>query len=433
MVYDYQRFIDDGYIIFNEKIVDVGVMKDYKPLEGYQEINCHHHLIIPGLVSGHTHLYSTFARGMSVPFNPNSFLDILKQLWWKMDYFLDKKMIYSSALMGGIDQLRNGTTSLIDHHASYLVKGSLNQIYDALVETLGLRCVLAFETSDRFSIDEAIEENMNFINQPRQDASGLFGMHASMSLSDESLKAIEERLNGSGIHIHVAESLLDEDECVKRYGMRVVERLDKFHLINKSALLVHCTHISEEEMDIIKARGATIAINPTSNLNNAVGISKVRQFLNKGIPVIVGNDGLIQSQPLEYMNTYYLSHLNNQSPTGFTLDEVKQLLVHTYAYINARLGTQLGSFIKGAEADILLIPYKPFTPVNKDNVFGHVFFGVFPSFHPKMVFAKGKRLVNNYELVDDYKEAYLHANIQAKKLWKKIEKEGENLEFNNKF
>lgn len=433
IIYDYKNFINDGYIIFDQKIIDIGHMNEYIKNETYQEIDCHQHIVIPGLISGHTHLYSTFARGMNVPFNPDDFMGILKQLWWKMDHFLDKDMIFSSALMGGIDQLKNGTTTLIDHHASYLVKGSLDTIYHALVEKLGLRCVLAFETSDRFSLKDAIQENVDFIRHKHQDASGLFGMHASLSLSDKSLELIEKEIQGAGIHIHVAESLLDEETCLRDYGMRVVERLDKYHLINDQSLLVHCTHINEKEMDIIKARGATIAVNPTSNLNNAVGISKVRQFLEKGIRVIVGNDGLIQSQPLEYMNTYYLSHLKNQSPTGFSLDEVKALMINTYAYTNDQLGVQLGNFEKGAEADILVLPYKAYTPLNKENVFGHLFFGLFPNFHPKMVYLKGKCLINNYQLVNDYEKDYNEALKLANQLWRQIEKEGENIEFKNKF
>jgi putative selenium metabolism protein SsnA len=431
-IYDYRLFIDNGYIIFDDHIVDVGMMSDYIKPKECKEIDCHQQIILPGIVSGHTHLYSTFARGMNVPFNPDNFLDILHQLWWKMDHFLDKDMIYYSALMGGIDQLKNGTTTLIDHHASQFIKGSLSTIHKALVEDLNLRCILAFETSDRFSIEEAIEENLDFINGKYKDSAGLFGLHASISLSDDSLMRIKQKLNGQGIHIHVAESIMDEEQCMARYGMRVVQRLEHFGLINDQSLLVHCTHINEEEMDIIKKYGATIAINPTSNLNNAVGISKVKQFLNKGIPVIVGNDGLIQSQPIEYLNTYYLSHLDNHSPVGFSLEDVKQLIINTYDYANKQLKTRLGVFEKGAEADLLICPYQPFTPMTKDNVFGHIFFGLFPQFHPKRIFVKGQLVIEDYEFSCKDKEMVQKAINEAKKLWNLIEKEGENLEFKNR-
>lgn len=430
-IYDYKNYIESGYIIFDKKIIEIGEMTNYKKLN-YQEIDCQDRLVLPSFVTGHTHFYSTFARGMSLNFNPNNFLEILKQMWWKVDHFLTLEMIYYSALMGSVDQLLNGTTTFIDHHASYQVLGSLTQIKNALNDKLKVRGVLAFETSDRFNIADCIEENTDFIkNNHSSFCSGLFGMHASLSLSDESLKRISEKLNGKGIHIHVAESLMDEEECQKKYGMTVIERLDKFNLINEKSLLVHCTHINELEMDIIKARNSTIAVNVTSNLNNAVGISQVKQFLKKGIRVISGNDGLIQSQAIEYLNIYYLGHLKNASPIGFSLADLLAIINYTYEYANNLLGTNLGSFKIGSEADILVVDYKPYTLVNEENIFSHIFFGVFPNLRPAYTFVDGSMLIENYKLNIDLLSDYQEALSQANKLWEIIKKEGNNLEFKN--
>jgi len=430
-IYDYHQYIDDGYIIFNERIIDIGTMENFHDIQGSIHIDCRHHLIIPGFVSGHTHLYLTLARGMDLPFDPKNFMDILTQRWWKMDHFLDHKLVYTSALMGGIDQLQHGTTTFIDHHASGMIQGSLDMIYRALVEELDLPCVLCLETSDRFNIENSIKENIDFMNRHPRDASGLFGLHASLSLSNETLEKVSRVLMGRGIHIHVAESQMDEIECVNRYGMRVVERLEHFGLINNNALLAHCTHINADEMAIIKKHDATIVINPTSNLNNAVGITQVRQFLEMGIRVIVGNDGLIPSQPLEYLNAYYLSHLYNNSAIGLSLEEVRQLMINTYEYANKQLQTSLGRFDKGADADLLVVSYQPFSPINHENIFSHLFFGVFPGFRPKHIFAKGKMVMDAFGLLIDKEEMYEEATKQAHQLWMRIKKEGENLEFTN--
>lgn len=432
-IYDYHQYIESAYIIFDEKIVDIGSMDDFKNKSYDQCIDCQGKLVIPGFVTGHTHLYSTFARGLALPFHPNHFLDILKQMWWKIDHFLDLDMIYYSALMGGIDQLKHGTTSLIDHHASGQIKGALHTIYKALNEDLKLKSVLAFETSDRFDLQEAIDENMTYMNKKLPKSRGLFGMHASLSLSDESLKRIKATKGDAGIHIHVAESLLDEERCIEQHGMRVVERLDRFGLINDKALLVHCTHIDEKEMDIIKDRKATIAINPTSNLNNAVGISKVKAFLDKGIRVILGNDGLLQSQAFDYLNTYYLGHLKTQSPIGFTLDDLKKIMVNTYAFASEILGVELGPIHVGAQADLLVIDYKPYTPINDKNAFGHLFFGVFPGLLPEDVFANGYHLIDQYKLKHVKETWFEQANLQSRRLWQMIEKEGDQIEFRDTF
>lgn len=430
-LYDYKSYWDSSYLIFDKQIKKIGKMSEYDNL-GYIEIDCKNKIILPSFITGHTHFYSSFARGMSINFNPQNFLDILEQLWWKVDHFLDLDMIYYSALMGALDQILSGTTTFIDHHASYQIKGSLDKIKEALNTKLKVRGVLAFETSDRFDIVESVKENINFsLQNKNQYINGLFGMHASLSLSDESLSYIAKNIGDLGIHIHVGESLMDEEESIKKYGLRVIERLDKFGLINNKSLLVHCTHINELEMDIIKKRGATIAVNVTSNLNNAVGISKIKTFLNKGIRVISGNDGLIQSQAIEYLNIYYLSHLQTESITGFTLDDLLIIINNTYEYANSLLNTNLGCFKAGNEADLIITDYSPYTKLDEENVFSHVFFGVYPNLKPSYVFVNGEMLVKDYQINLDLEEDYKKALSQANKLWEIIKKEGKNLEFKN--
>ncbi len=430
-LYDYKSYLDSSYLLFDKKIQEIGKMSEYKN-SGYTEIDCKNKIVLPSFITGHTHFYSSFARGMNISFRPNNFLEILEQLWWKVDHFLDLDMIYYSALMGALDQVLLGTTTFIDHHASYQVKGSLTKIKEALNDKLKVRGVLAFETSDRFDIVESVKENLDFSRLNNSSfISGLFGMHASLSLSDETLAYIAKNIGDLGIHIHVAESLMDEEESLKKYGLSVVERLDKFGLINKTSLLVHCTHINELEMDIIKKRGATIAVNVTSNLNNAVGISKIKAFLDKNIPVISGNDGLIQSQAIEYMNIYYLSHLKTNSITGFSLDDLLKIINNTYDYANSLLHTKLGYFEIGNEADLIITDYSPYTKLNGENVFSHVFFGVYPSLKPSFVFANGEMLVKDYQLTLDVEKDYEKALSQANTLWEIIQKEGKNLEFKN--
>lgn len=428
-IYDYQNYLENGFIVFDKLIHSTGSMVDYVN-KGYEEIDCSGKLIIPGFVSGHTHLYSTFARGMNIDFNPKNFLEILEQLWWKLDHFLDKELIYNSSLMGALEQLSFGTTTLIDHHASAYIEGSLDLIKKALIDDLNLRAVMAFEISDRFNVEKAISENLNYINNNHNHStSGLMGLHASLSLSAESLEKIAKALNNQSIHIHVAESIMDEEDCEKKYGMRVLERLEKYHLLNDKALLVHCTHINELEMDIIKKYHATIAVNVTSNLNNAVGISQIKKFLDKGIRVISGNDGLIPSQAIEYLNIFYLGHLKQKSPIGFSLDDLRKIILNTYEYTNKLLGTNLGKIEKGSEADLLAVNFNPYTPVNKDNIFGHLFYGVYPGFKPEMVFANGKLLMKDYQFINDYSKLYAAARLEAQRLWDIIKKEGNEIEF----
>src|ERR1041384_3744074 len=107
-------------------------------------------LIMPGMVCGHTHLYSALARGMPAPPRvPANFKEILELVWWRLDRALDEETIYWSAIAGGLDAIRFGTTTLIDHHASpSCIENSLGILREALSE-LGLRSVLCYEVTDR--------------------------------------------------------------------------------------------------------------------------------------------------------------------------------------------------------------------------------------------------------------------------------------------
>src|SRR5258708_39436684 len=102
-----------------------------------------------GLVCGHHHLYSSLARGMpSPPKAPATFLDILEQIWWRLDAALDSEMIRWSAMLGAAEALLSGTTAIVDHHESpNATEGSLSLIADACAE-VGVRVNTAYGVSD---------------------------------------------------------------------------------------------------------------------------------------------------------------------------------------------------------------------------------------------------------------------------------------------
>lgn len=429
-VYDYYDYSDNAYIVYDEEIIEVGPMSKFDKNKYKTYTDCENALVLPGFVCSHTHLYSAFARGMSIPFNPKSFKDVLKQMWWKLDHFLDLDMLYYSAISSGLEQIKKGSTCLIDHHAGNQILGSLNQIKKALNNDLGMRSILAFETSDRYDSQKAIEENATYIkNNNTEFTSGLFGLHASFTLSDDTLRGVRKNLKGAGIHIHVAESIKDEEDSMKKYGKTVVERLRDFRLLNEDSILVHCTNVSEKELNIIKHIDCYVAVNTTSNMNNAVGLPNIKRMNELGIKMMIGNDGLIQSMPIEYLNAYYSAHLSTKNPVGFSIDSIKKMITNSYDFVSKQLNINLGRIKKGYKADLIVVPYREFTPLDKSNVFGHLFFGLFPGLLPQDVIINGKTIIKNYKASIFLENKSTEAKSQAKKLWDVIKKEGNNLKF----
>lgn len=228
----------------------------------------------PGLVCGHHHLYSALARGMPAPpRTPTSFLEILEQIWWRLDVALDLEMLRWSAMLGALEALESGTTAIVDHHESpSAIEGSLDTIAEACGE-VGVRVVCCYGVTDRHGPDGArrgLEENERFL---RAGGRGMVGVHAAFTCSDPTLEAaagLAAEL-GVGVHVHVAEG--DVDAAADG-------RLAP--LVRPDWLVVHGVHLDAP-------LPATLAHNPRSNMNNAVGYARPRSWPGR---VVLGTDGI---------------------------------------------------------------------------------------------------------------------------------------------
>ncbi len=421
MIYDYEKFYKNGYLVFDREIIEVGEMENYKEIKNAEEYDLKGKLLMPGFINSHMHIYSAFARGMIVPFNPKTFSDILKQLWWKLDAVLDEEAVYYSGLVSGVELLKNGVTTVIDHHASgEIIKGSLNTLKKAVTDEIGLRGIYCFETSDRFDVNSAIEENLEFMEKTSEKHAGMFGLHASLSLSDETLKKVGEVLDGKPIHIHVAESSEDEEDSMKKWGMRVIERLEKHGLLTKNSILAHCVHVNESEIDIMKKHEIFVAMNVTSNMNNSVGLPNYNKFKKAGIKVLIGNDGLGFNITRDYLNFFFSQKLVGGSPTSVGIEDLFNAIKNGYKLASELLNVKLGKIEKGYKADFVVLNYTPYTPVDETNVAGHIVFGVYDKPEITDVLIDGEFLVRNGELKVDYENIYKKAEQVAQKVWKKL-------------
>jgi cytosine/adenosine deaminase-related metal-dependent hydrolase len=401
-IYDYVNYIECGYVLFDKQIIKVGPMSQYKPSSDVEVIDFEGDLLIPGFVCNHAHIYSIFARGLALPFNPKNFQEILDQMWWKLDSKLTNELTYYSGIAASYEFLLNGVTTVIDHHASGEIIGSLTNLSKAVSGVANMRGLYCFETSDRYNVDECLKENISFAKENKTDkVRGLFGMHASMSLSDETLMKISKENKDIPLHVHVAESKMDEDDSYSRSGVNIIERFNKFNLIKPHSLIVHGVHLSENELKLLKDKDVVMVVNTTSNMNNAVGLPCVKSYLDNGLPVMVGNDGLSSNMASEYMNVLYTSHLINEEPTKLNLGDVLNMIKTSYKYISDTFGIKLGEIKEGYEADLLRVKYTPFTKMDASNAFGHLFYGTFPNFKPRDVLIGGDYQVKNYKVVNE--------------------------------
>jgi len=380
---DDNRVIEGGSVYIEDtKIVDVGSL-DTESYTPDRTIDAGGKLVMPGLIIAHHHLYSTFARGFTPPGPPaTNFDENLRFLWWKLDSVLDSDDVYYSSLLALMDAVLSGCTTVIDHHASpACCDGSLDWVERAFTD-VGLSGCLCYEVSDRNRAGEGIEENERYIRKCRdagdEQMTALFGMHASMTLSDETLQrcaAIGNDL-GVGFHVHAAEDRIDVETTRDRYGKRVLDRFHEFGITGDKTIFVHGTYFEPDEMDLLHDTGSMLVSNPESNMNNGLPVSPVLDMLDHGVLVGVGTDGMSSHVISQARAMYMHQRTLRRDPTLAFVEACEVLLWNNPRICNRLFAEPRGALAAGQLADVVIYNYVPFTPLRADTFYGHLLFGL---------------------------------------------------------
>jgi putative selenium metabolism protein SsnA len=426
-----------GVLVSDGRIAEVGPSGELeRRYPGEERLNAAGMLVLPGLICAHTHFYGAFARGMSLPGEPASnFPEILEKLWWRLDKALWPEDVRYSALVGLVDAIRHGTTTLIDHHASQgSIAGSLDEIA-AAVDQAGVRACLCYEVTDRDgpeAMRAGIEENRRFIRLARerqrkgdQRIGATFGLHASLTLSEGTLERCVQVADdlGVGFHLHVAEDKADVKDALRRSGLRVVERLQKEGVLGPDTIAAHCVHVDRIETELLVDSETKVVHNPRSNMNNAVGTADVPWMLHIGIPVGLGNDGFSNNMFTEMLAAYLVHKQATRDPRTLPADQVIQMAWAHNARIAERFfppQVRLGELTVGAAADIILVEYAPPPPLSAGNLPWHVIFGI-DGTRVDTTIVGGQVLMRHRRLVTLDEEAVAaKARELAGKLWRRM-------------
>lgn len=418
-------YINDGYVSFDDEgIKSIGKGKPEIDAEVFHYPGM---LLMPGLVNAHSHVYSTLARGMPLSdFNPCSFTEILEQLWWKLDKVLTFQDIQISAAVSAIESLKAGVTTIIDHHSSpSAIKGSLDLISNTMND-IGMRCATCYEISDRDGIaarNEGIRENIEFSSKKSCMKSGFLGLHASFTLSDETLEVIARESKGIlPLHVHVAEGPEDEEHSLSVYSKRAIRRFYDAGLMNENSIYAHCIHIDREEAELIKETGGNIVINAQSNANNGVGISYWPDFLDMGINVGLGNDGYGFNMAHDVRFFVLSPHSYKLDPRVSSTMALNNTLFETnYKIASTAFGKRLGKIKPGYAADFILLDYSAPTPVTDSNFIDHFYFGIAERMDVREAFVNGKHVLKDGKIVNvDEINVYSSSKEIAQRMWEKL-------------
>ena len=420
-------YLPDGAVLIDgDQILAVGACRELrKQYPDAEWIDACGGVIMPGLINAHTHIYSGLARGLAIKGNnPQNFLEILEGTWWNIDRHLSLDGTRASACATILECIRNGVTTIFDHHASFFeIPGSLFTIRDAARE-LGMRACLCYEVSERdgqAKCDESIRENAEFARWCREEDDdmirAMFGGHALFTISDKTFEKMVKANDGmTGFHIHVAEGLNDVYDSLRQYGCRPVNRLLYNGILGEKTLLGHCIHLSPAEMDILRETGTMVVNNPESNMGNAVGCAPVLQMLQKGITVGLGTDAYTHDM-LESLKVFLLIQRHQAALPNVGWNEAMTMLFENNARIAAKLFKKPLGVLKPGAADVAVMDYPVFTPFSEENADGHILFGMMGR-SCRTTVINGRVLYKDRAFVDiDEERLQAWTLEQSKKLW----------------
>ena len=289
--------------------------------------------------------------------------------------------------------------------------------------------MLCYEVTDRNGKEGAqagIKENVRMIKK----AAGIdrlgaaFGLHASLTLDDDTLESCRDAIGDeAGFHIHVGEHQADEYDSLNRTGMRVVDRLKEFGILGPKTIVAHGVHIDQKEAALLAETGTWLTHQPRSNMNNAVGVAAIEDFLRLGIKVGIGTDGFYHAMWEEWKTAYFLHKVHHLDPRRMSAIDILQMGVYNNAALaNLYLPeTKLGLIEAGAAADLIFVDYHPYTPLDAGNLPWQIIFG----FQEGMITSTmvgGEFLMKDKELLTlDEEKIAAEARAIAPQIWERYQ------------
>lgn len=384
---------------------------DFPPTPEDTTLDCRGKLVTKSFACGHHHVYSSLARGMPAPQkSPRNFHEVLQYIWWRLDKLLDTEMIEASALATAVACAKNGVTFVVDHHASpCAIASSLETIAKAF-DRVGVSHLLCYELTDRDGDgprEKGLAETESYLKEGRQ---GHVGLHASFTVGDDLLEravSLAEK-HGTGIHVHVAEGPIDQEECLKQHGKRVVQRFREAGVLGRrTSVLSHCIHLDDEERRWLRESDVFVAQNTESNLNNNVG-----DFTPAGLGsnIILGTDGMHS----DMLRSAKAAFLVGQRTEGIDLQGIYRRFRRANEYV------QECGFSGDGENNLVVLDYDSPTEIRQDNFLGHFVYGL-ESRHVESVISCGELIVQERRLTRVCEEEILSfAREMGEKLWSKM-------------
>jgi len=345
---------EDGCVLTDGKAISyVGPKPESVDYDRY--IDARGGIVMPGLINTHTHSPMTLLRGVG---NDHALNEWLNDYIFPLEDKLDEKAVYYGTLLACAEMIKSGTTAFADMY--FFSESAAKAVLAAGMKANISRCV----TRTHNDYKNRLAEARALFRDYNGAGDGLIKIehsaHSVYSCSKDAIRKVAEaaQLDGTGIHIHLSETMKENRDCYSRYGKSPTEVMLDCGVFDVRANAAHCVYLSENDMDILKSHDASVAHNPTSNLKLASGVANVKEMLEKDINVSLGTDGSASNNALDMFAEMKLAGLLHK---GMRLDP-KLIPAETALYMATAGGAktlgrqnETGMLKAGYCADVIIL------------------------------------------------------------------------------
>ena len=358
-----QVFTNGSILIDGDKIIAVGKVDKKLIKKSAETINAKGKYVLPGFVNTHVHTSQQLGRGLGDDVN---LLTWLHERIWPYESNMTEEDSYISTLLCCLEQIRAGVTSFAEPGEQF-VSGMVKGVTEA-----GVRAKLAKSVMDcgeglpeiwQRSTQEELDKQEEDIRKYHNSADGRVqiwvGLRTIFNNSDDLIiksKELADKYN-VGLHMHVAEVKDEIDYTMEVYGEPTVTHLNKLGVLDKNFLAVHTVWLTDEEVEIFRAKKVKVSHNPAAAMR-VLGFAKIPKMLKEGICVSIGTDGAPSSNRMDMVDELWLTSLIHKGwrldPTVMKAEEILEMATKNGA--QALLDEDLyGSLEPGKKADLIII------------------------------------------------------------------------------
>ena len=315
-------------------------------------------LLMSGFFNAHAHSPMTLMRG----YGENLALqDWLTKKIFPFEDKLDSNAVYWGTMLAMAESLKFGIVSTSDMY--YFCEDMAEAVAECGAKSNISRSVTNITGEDPQTLT-SMKENTDFYNKYHNTADGRIrvdmSLHGEYTSDARTARVLADCARDAGdviMHVHLSETKLEHEECKQRHGMTPAAYMEKMGLFDVPALAAHCVYAEDDDMDIFRAKGVTVATNPVSNMKLASGVCNASKVIDKGVNLAIGTDSVASNNSLNFIEEMKTLAISSKvyyaDPTLITPKDALRAATSGGAMAQGR--TDSGILKVGNKADLIVL------------------------------------------------------------------------------